>query len=143
MDSFGIVSGGTRAQLLGREYADDWIKKKPPMSWFCMIFAFYEVDRHNTAMWIYTYMYTYICVCHLPTFEKGAFQRYNWPSVQWRNFHQGKTWNKIIKSQRKGDGSKPNRKSFAIHTCIQVNVILFSLAISELRKNPSLVKWIR
>lgn len=82
MDSFGIASGGgTRAQLLGREYADDWIKKKPPMSWFCTIFAFYEVGRHNTAMRIYTYIYIYI-TCHLPTLEKGAFQRYNWPSVQ-------------------------------------------------------------
>lgn len=48
MDSSGIADGGgTKAQLLGREYVDDWIKKKPPMSWFCTIFAFYEVGRHN------------------------------------------------------------------------------------------------
>lgn len=52
MDSSGIASGeGAKAQLPGREYADDWIKKKPlparEMSWFCTIFVFYEVGRHN------------------------------------------------------------------------------------------------
>lgn len=72
MDSSGIASGGgMRAQLLGREYVDDWIKKKPPMSWFCMIFAFYEVSRHNNhceyvsnivCVYIHIHTYTYVYV---------------------------------------------------------------------------------
>lgn len=79
MDLFGIAGGeGAKAQLLGRECADDWIKKKPPMSWFCMIFAFYEVSRHNGR---HANIYT---TCRLPTLEKGAFQGYNWSSIQWR-----------------------------------------------------------
>lgn len=79
MDLSGIAGGeGAKAQLLGREYADNWIKKKPPMSWFCMIFAFYEVGRHNDRR-----ANIYI-ICRLPTLQKGAFQEHNWPLLQWR-----------------------------------------------------------
>lgn len=49
MDTSGMA-GAHKARehsSLGREYADDWIKKKPPMGWFCTISAFCEVGRHN------------------------------------------------------------------------------------------------